>query len=382
MRFRPLVHMLLLAATHLASTAQSVSDASAPTSCGSQAVCAERPSCVLRELTTPRDVRDCTRSINAVVTEIKFTDQGCEAEKAAINQNIEIRRAVLQQEYRQCLVAQQSHSLNCELWQACMSTTLPKLAPRPRGDSLQALGNSYVNTGDYGKAIASFKNALALRSMELGPEHPSVSETLEDIGSLYLAMGDLQQSAISFQRAIAIREKILGPADRSIIRLFGKLATAYDAMGDRAKAESIRQRAVASGGKSESFSILNSNDPITALRSQYGWKVYSANFFYSLGYYLAIFHPRVNDGKIIYVTRESDIDQLKRNVGSTWQNYIAKVTTRAPLLVLDNSYLGLLAKAEASTGGTLYLPGVNAPVDFHAPLNEWEKELSKEFSRK
>lgn len=135
-------------------------------------------------------------------------------------------------------------------------------------------------------------------------------------------------------------------------------------------------------GKSEFFSILNSDDPITALRRQHGWKVYSDNYFYSLGYYLVISHPKVNDGKIIYVARESDIDRLKRDVGSAWQTYIAKVTAKAPLLVLDYSYLGLLAKADASTGGVLYLPEISRPVDFHAPLSDWEKELNKELVRR
>jgi len=93
-----------------------------------------------------------------------------------------------------------------------------------------------------------------------------------------------------------------------------------------------------------------------------------------LGYYLVISHESVNNGEKIFVGREFEIDDLKEDMGNKWTDYIARVNEDAPLLVLDYSYLGLLADKESPVGGKLYLKGGKI-LDFHEPLSEWSTEL-------
>ncbi len=89
-------------------------------------------------------------------------------------------------------------------------------------------------------------------------------------------------------------------------------------------------------------------------------------------------HPNVRDGKEIVVTREFEINVLKERLGKGWVDEVARATEHFPVLVLDYSYLGLLADERAPAGGTLYRVG-HDPVDFHAPLSEWAKELAVLF---
>lgn len=115
--------------------------------------------------------------------------------------------------------------------------------PIEQSENLRALAGSYADTGDYAKAEASLREALALQEKEFGSEHPAISDTLANLGTLYLAKGDLQQAEVSYQKALAIRERILGPSDTNVARLLSNLATVYDAKGDARKALVLRHRA-------------------------------------------------------------------------------------------------------------------------------------------
>lgn len=133
-------------------------------------------------------------------------------------------------------------------------------------------------------------------------------------------------------------------------------------------------------GGSKYFSILNRDDPIKKLKDSYGWAVWSDNYYGRLGYYLVITHKNVRGGKRIFVGREFEIDQLKKDMGSKWPKYIERVNDDSPLLVLDYSYYALLADERAAVGGTLYRKGGDV-LDFHAPLTEWAKELGALFKQ-
>lgn len=119
------------------------------------------------------------------------------------------------------------------------------------------------------------------------------------------------------------------------------------------------------------FSIVNPRDPIHRLESQYGWKLSSDNRFSELGYYLVIERADVNSGKRVLVSRPFELENLKKK-SSDWREYIDLI--QEPLLVLDYTYLGLLADEQAPVGGTLYRKG--GQIDrFHAPLGEWSAKL-------
>jgi hypothetical protein len=123
------------------------------------------------------------------------------------------------------------------------------------------------------------------------------------------------------------------------------------------------------------FSIMNSGDPIYQLRSC-GWQMWSTNYFGRLGYYLVMKHPRVSDGKEIYVGRVTELHAIKRELPDSWHEYVAKVNEKAPLVVLDYTYFALLADAQAVVGGEVYRKGGEG-FEFYAPLKDWAEKLEK-----
>jgi tetratricopeptide (TPR) repeat protein len=246
MRLHAYCPSLLLAAACFTANAQPVPATLSAELCGAPPICSTPPACSLREVTTSRDSQDCLRSINIPFTSITVLDPACEAAKATANRNIEMQRATFQQDYRQCLVAQDTQRLNCELWQSCMSVSILKSPPKIRAESLRVLGRSYVDAGSYGKAEASLQEALALQEREFGIVHPAIVDTLESLGSLYVANGSFNQAARYYHRALDIRERTGGVSDPSMARLLINLAVVYDAMGIRSKAQDFRQRADAS----------------------------------------------------------------------------------------------------------------------------------------
>ena len=126
----------VLALAHLSLWAQGTQGAESGTSaCGPTPTCGEPPQCSLRDVTTQRDTRNCTQTL---ALGIKFHDPACEADKARVNQMIEIQRQKIQQEYRQCLVAQESHRVQCDVrqseWETCISKSIPQFPPKTSAD--------------------------------------------------------------------------------------------------------------------------------------------------------------------------------------------------------------------------------------------------------
>ena len=133
----------------------------------------------------------------------------------------------------------------------------------------------------------------------------------------------------------------------------------------------------AAAGKGKFFSILNSDDPINALKRSHGWELWSDNYYGRLGYYLIIQHPDVRSGKEIIVGRRFEIEDLKGDQPDDWHDYIEKINSGSrggPVLALDYSYLGLLVDPEAAVGGILYQEG-GEETEFYAPLVQWAEQL-------
>lgn len=128
--------LLLLSAMLANVAAQPTQPTSAPRlTCGAAPTCSEPQKCESREVLEQRDARNCRRTL---VFGMTFFDPACEADKARVNQQVEFARAVAQQEFRQCLVAQESYRVACEVrqseWENCIAKELPQFPPRTLGD--------------------------------------------------------------------------------------------------------------------------------------------------------------------------------------------------------------------------------------------------------
>lgn len=122
------------------------------------------------------------------------------------------------------------------------------------------------------------------------------------------------------------------------------------------------------------FSILNRDDPINALRD-FGWNLPSTDYITWLGYYIYATNQDVWDGKEIYIAREFEVDDLKRDYPNRWNEKLKKVTDYAPLLALDYTYVALQVDKKLAAGGTLYLKDGKI-IDFYYPLDQWAEKLN------
>ena len=76
--------------------------------------------------------------------------------------------------------------------------------------SLVELGRLYWLAGRYPEAQATLEEALAQRQRALGPEHPEVAEVLDHLGSVYGTRASWEAAQTAFTRALAIREAAFG----------------------------------------------------------------------------------------------------------------------------------------------------------------------------
>jgi Tfp pilus assembly protein PilF len=53
-----------------------------------------------------------------------------------------------------------------------------------------------------------YRRALAIREQALGPDHPSVSESLNNLGHVYYIQGKYAKAKPLYQRALAISEYV------------------------------------------------------------------------------------------------------------------------------------------------------------------------------
>jgi tetratricopeptide (TPR) repeat protein len=112
-------------------------------------------------------------------------------------------------------------------------------------DSLNNLAALYEDQGKYAEAELLYQRALAIREKALGPDHPDVASSLNNLGSLYRAQGEDAQADPLYQRALAIRERALGPEHPDVANSLNNLAALYRRQGRYEEAEPLLQRSLA-----------------------------------------------------------------------------------------------------------------------------------------
>ncbi len=110
----------------------------------------------------------------------------------------------------------------------------------PMAETLEGLAHTVQ---DLDEVRARYRQALAIRETRLGPDHPSLADSLEGWGWTYSAFSaEREEGRVLFERAIAIRERANGPHDGEIVEALIYLADAYDAAGDLVRAEAALKR--------------------------------------------------------------------------------------------------------------------------------------------
>ena len=111
-------------------------------------------------------------------------------------------------------------------------------------NSLDNLAGMYFNLGDYRKVEPLLKKALEIREKALGPEHPTVANSLDNLAGIHSNLGDYRKVEPLLKKALEIRERALGPEHPTVANSLDNLAGIYSNLGDYTKAELFSKRAL------------------------------------------------------------------------------------------------------------------------------------------
>ncbi|MCO5380743.1 MAG: tetratricopeptide repeat protein [Methanosarcina barkeri] len=111
-------------------------------------------------------------------------------------------------------------------------------------NSLNNLAGLYDNMGEYKKALSLYQRALEIVEKTLGSEHPVVAITLNNLAGLYDSMGEYEKALPFYQRALEIKEKVLGSEHPDVATILNNLTLLYRHTGEYEKALPLCQRAL------------------------------------------------------------------------------------------------------------------------------------------
>jgi Tetratricopeptide repeat len=95
-------------------------------------------------------------------------------------------------------------------WPLCARLTPHPLTRRPAdvasvSELLDRAGNYFHGRADYSQAAPLLRDALAMREMLLGPEHPDTATSLDNLAGLLRGQGDLAAARPLYERALATK---------------------------------------------------------------------------------------------------------------------------------------------------------------------------------
>jgi tetratricopeptide (TPR) repeat protein/predicted Ser/Thr protein kinase len=100
-----------------------------------------------------------------------------------------------------------------------------------RGQLAYQMGTVHFTKGEYKLANESFELALKLRTKELGVDHFDLAVIHDALGGSYLRSGNIFGAKGEFEKALAIDEKFLGPNHPAVALPLSNLGSLSQAMG-------------------------------------------------------------------------------------------------------------------------------------------------------
>ena len=111
--------------------------------------------------------------------------------------------------------------------------------------TLDLMGEYYLDQNEPAKAEEFIRQGLALRERFLGPQHYDVASSLDGLGRVFQARRQYEQAQEYYERALTIRERLLGSEDPWVAASLEHLADFALARDDFDQADSFYQRALA-----------------------------------------------------------------------------------------------------------------------------------------
>jgi eukaryotic-like serine/threonine-protein kinase len=117
--------------------------------------------------------------------------------------------------------------------------------PEVEADLRTVLGVVYSDLGDYQRAEAMSRAALALRRKTLGNKHVDVARSLSELGEALRKQSRYDEAEPLFGAALAIQRELLGNDHPSVARTLFRLGTLHNRRGTPAEAEKLFRQALA-----------------------------------------------------------------------------------------------------------------------------------------
>jgi hypothetical protein len=106
----------------------------------------------------------------------------------------------------------------------------------------QTIGKSYLQVGQYDKAITELRQCADIRKGKLGPEHRDTLAALGNLAVAYLATGKTTEAIALNERVRDAIVKNLGPDHPDALITLGNLAAAYLAVGKTSEAIALFEK--------------------------------------------------------------------------------------------------------------------------------------------
>jgi eukaryotic-like serine/threonine-protein kinase len=117
--------------------------------------------------------------------------------------------------------------------------------PEVQGELLSISGGAYASIGEYAKAEAAYRQALAIRRKVLGKDHPELAATLVGLADMLAGAGRHAESEVLFRESLQIRRKVYGNEDWIVAGCLNNMTGPLAAQGKLAEAEAISREALA-----------------------------------------------------------------------------------------------------------------------------------------
>jgi tetratricopeptide (TPR) repeat protein len=132
------------------------------------------------------------------------------------------------------------------LCERALAIRLVQLGPEHHdtGTSLHNLAGLYEQQGKYEEAEPLYERALAISERQLGPEHPSTAASLNNLAILYERQGRYEEAEPFYKHALTIRQTQLGETHPETTASLNNLAGLYVMLGRYEEAEPLYQRAL------------------------------------------------------------------------------------------------------------------------------------------
>ena len=131
-------------------------------------------------------------------------------------------------------------------------------------DTLDSLGTTLFDRGDFAAAIAPMREALKLRETALGMESPLTGELLTNLGAVLYMSGHYQDAVKEYEQALPIYKKVYGAEHPEIATLLNNIGRSDLMAGDIANAEPLMRDALF---MTEKFEGARHEDLIAPLNS-------------------------------------------------------------------------------------------------------------------